>query len=335
MTLVHMFPGQTSRYAGMVLKAAGLSARNRRILAAASDVLHRNLASHYREDNPDAYRCNRDVQVGVFLTSHMFLQALDDAGVRADLSLGLSLGEYNHLVHIGALDFRDALWAVERRGLAYDAGPRGWMAAVFPIEREELEAIARRASGRGVVEVVNLNSPRQHVLAGERAAIEEAMRIVETETSARAVVTEREVPMHSSLLEAVGRTFRRTLATLPFAVPQLPYLPNRLGCVLERPGRGDFVELLATHVHEPVLWRRSVDHVVRRRPDAVFVEVGPKTVLYDLLNPRWHRCPRFHTDSPGADTAAHLEALVRRLRALAGWPTADRTPRASCTACGD
>jgi len=315
MTLVYMFPGQSSRYPGMLQKLTALEPKNRELLARASELLGRDLAAHYRDDNAAIFARNRDVQIGVFLANHMFLQILDGAGVEARLSLGLSLGEYNHLVHIGALDFEQALLTVEERGQAYDDGPRGAMASVFPIELEELEAVARRASSVGVLEVVNLNSPRQHVLSGERAALDEALRILENEHYVQAVVIEREVPMHCSTFGPVGARLRRHLETLRFAAPRLPYLPNRLGRILGDPTAATMVELLATHVHHPVLWRQSIDFIVDRWPDAVFVEVGPMSVLYNLLDRKWHKSHRLRTDS-AEGTPAHLGEVVSELRAL-------------------
>ena len=62
MDLVFQFPGQSSRYPGMVPRIAGLRPENGDILAEASAVLGRDLAHHYRADNADAYACNRDIQ---------------------------------------------------------------------------------------------------------------------------------------------------------------------------------------------------------------------------------------------------------------------------------
>ncbi len=315
MTLVFMFPGQSSRYPGMLQKLAQLHPPNAALLAEASALLGRDLAAHYAADNAQAYATNTDVQVGVFLANHLFLQILHAEGVRARVSLGLSLGEYNHLVHIEALSFAEALRAVVKRGEAYDAGPRGAMASVFPVALDELQQVARRAAADtgAVLEVVNLNSPRQQVLSGEAAALDRALQILEQEFFVQATVIERQVPMHCSIFEPAARRFRATLEQLSFRAPTLPYLPNRLGQTVPAPTREDFVELLATHVHSPVLWRASVDHLVQRLPDPVFVEVGPMAVLHNLLDRKWHKVPRYKTDS-AEGTAEHLRAVCAELR---------------------
>jgi len=315
MKLVYIFPGQSSLYPGMISKLVDMHKPNGEMLAAASDILHRDLAAHYQEGNPDVFACNRDIQVGVFLASNMFLSILDDAGLSADLSLGLSLGEYNHLVHIGALPFREALLTVEQRGLAYDGGPSGAMASVFPMDIEELEGVVEKARSAGVLEIVNLNSPSQNVISGEQPAVEEALRILEADHFASAVVIEKKIPMHCSTFEPVGRRFREHLETVPFTTPRLPYFPNRLGRPIDAPSREDFVDNLSTHVHHPVLWRHSIDAVVERWPDTVFLEVGPRRVLFGLLQKKWHRVSKFHVDSL-EDTRRHMDSVIDEITSM-------------------
>jgi [acyl-carrier-protein] S-malonyltransferase len=306
-----MFPGQSSLYPEMVervLAAAPEVARP--LLYAASEVLGRDVTWHYRSINADIFATNRDVQVGVFLTSHLHLAALEAAGVTADISLGLSLGEYNHLGHIGALDFRDALLLVDARGRAYDNGPVGAMASVFPIDLEELEPVVERARAHGVLDIANLNSPRQHVLSGEWPAVTAALHILEEEQSIEAVVIDSRLPMHSSWFRPVQTAFRPALELAPWRSPLRPYLPNVLGRALASAGASDFVELLARHVCEPVRWRDSIDYLVRTHSDVAFVEVGPRAVLYNLLQRRWHPVPKLKTD---ADVDIAFETVAREL----------------------
>jgi [acyl-carrier-protein] S-malonyltransferase len=318
--LVFMFPGQTSRYPGMLDRLVDLHPRNRGLLAWSCEVLDRDLIAHYHVDNGEAaFARNVDVQVGVFLANHMFLVTLEAAGINAELSLGLSLGEWNHLVHIGALSFEDALRAVDCRGRLYDEGPRGWMAAIQPIADEDLEHVVERARKLGVIEVVNLNSPRQHVVAGERAAVEIAVELAEDEFFAQGHIIDRNVPMHSSLFRSVGEQFREYLEQVPFRSVRRPYLPNRLGAFIDDPSAAELRELLATHVHEPVMWRQSLDHLVERHPEAVFVEVGPMAVLHNLMHRKWLDNRKFRTDHRD-ELANHFASVVRELSSTK-WET--------------
>ena len=319
MNLVFMFPGQSSRYPGMLDKLVELHPANRELLAEASDLLNWDLGRHFAAENPDAFARNLDVQVGVFVANHMFLQAVEAGGVQADLSLGLSLGEWNHLVHIGAVTFQDALLAVKARGEAYDDGPRGWMASVQPIDFDELKEALEAVKDKGLIEIVNLNSPRQQVISGEEEAVQAAITLLEQDFYVQPEVIERQVPMHSSLFEGVGARFRRHLEEMDFEMPKRPYIPNRVGKVVADPTRELFVELLATHVHEPVLWRQSIDHILANYDEVVFMEVGPRSVLHNLLQRKWTRNPKFRTDSR-ENTGDHLADVFRGLREVGCSP---------------
>lgn len=311
--LVFMFPGQSSRYPGMLDRLVELFPPNRALLSYASDLLGRDLAAHYDVARGEAaFARNVDVQVGVFLANHMFLNTLDAAGIEAELSLGLSLGEWNHLVHIDVISFEDALRSVELRGRLYDEGPRGWMAAIQPIDDDALAEVVESAARFGVVEIVNLNSPRQHVVAGERAAVEAAVEQAEDSYFAQGHIIDRNVPMHSSLFREVAARFREHLETVAFRPASKPYLPNRMARLLHEPTQAELVEMLSTHVSEPVLWRQSLDNLVAEHPDAVFVEVGPMSVLHNLMHRKWLRNRKFRTDSR-EQLADHFASVVREL----------------------
>lgn len=297
MTHVFMFPGQSSRYVGMLDRVCDVWPEARGVIASASEVLGRDLAKLYREGDETLFDKNRNVQVGVFLTTHLHMSALSAMGVDANVSLGLSLGEFNHLVHIGALDFEDALRLVDARGRVYDEGPRGMMAALFPVDREMVDEILDKARSKGTIEIANLNSPSQFVVAGETAAVEEAMRVADEEYSVSPAPIERHIPMHTSVFRPASVALEPYLAAAPFRSPTRSYLSNVLGGFVEDPSPALFRELLARHVYSPVKWRDQIDAVAARYSGAVFIEVGPRGVLYNLLQKRWHANRKYKTDS--------------------------------------
>jgi [acyl-carrier-protein] S-malonyltransferase len=316
MTPVFMFPGQSSREPGMFDRLLALRSDNRLFLEEASDILHRHLARHYHRDNAQPFAENRDVQIGVFLANHMFMATLEAEGISAELSLGLSLGEYNHLVHIGCIDFHDALRVVDARGVAYDCGAQiagGAMASCFPISLAELKEVVARARAHGLLEIANLNSPQQHVISGETAAVEAAMAILEDEFAIHPKMIEQRVPMHSSRFRPVADLLRPALEAAAFRPPKKPYLPNVLAELRPAATPTEIVELLCRHVYESVRWCQSIELLADRHPDAHFVEVGPREVLYNLLSLRWRRVQRSKTDC-ACDIRQSFTATIARLR---------------------
>jgi [acyl-carrier-protein] S-malonyltransferase len=312
MTNVFMFPGQSSKYAGMLDGIIDFWAPARHLVSQASELLGRDLLELYRADNEAAFECNRDVQVGVFLANHLHLLALEAHGVRAEYSLGLSLGEYNHLVHIGALDFSSALRLVDARGREYDKGPRGMMAALFPIDREMVDDLLVRAAPIGVVEIANINSPSQFVVAGETAAVEAVMRLADDELAVAPTPIERQIPMHTSVFRPVADQLLPHLKGCPWRATPRKYVSNVIGGFVSNPTAADYCELMARHVYSPVRWRESIDTLVSHLPNAVFVEVGPRGVLYNLLHKRWHSNKKYKTDS-ASDFGANFQQVVDAL----------------------
>ncbi len=320
MNHVFMFPGQSSRYPEMLERVLEAYPPARKIVLQASEILGRNLFNQY-ESQRAAFDRNRDVQVGVFLTSHLYLLALQDNGVEAGVSLGLSLGEYNHLVHIRAIDFTDALRLVDARGRVYDEGPAGMMAALFPIELDEVEDILSRASIAGCVQIANCNTPSQFVIAGETEAVKAAIRLAEDEFSIDPVIIEKQIPMHTKVFRCVADALLPHLKVANFRVPARPYVSNVLGSFVEDVTPARIIELLAQHVYSPVLWRQSIDSVVARNSDSIFVEVGPRGVLYNMLQKRWHSNPKFKTDVT-EDLTTNIGSIRAGVRKFAREATA-------------
>jgi len=303
--LCYVFPGQSSWRPGMLRDAARLGPASEQRLDLACELLGRDLIAADREP-----RDNRDVQIGVFVTSLMHLAALDELGLTAVASLGLSLGEYAHLVHIGALDIEDMLRLVDARGALYSEGPPGRMAAVFPMTYEDLTETVCDIPG---VEIVNLNSPTQHVIAGPPEAVDRALEVLEREHVVEAVVIEPRIAMHSSGFASVGARFRAHLERAPWRSPRIAYRPNVDASALASPSRADYIDRLVRHVSEPVLFRASIERCVSEHPGVQLVEVGPRRVVSSLLQRRWIANKKLATDA-GSEPSATIAALARQVR---------------------
>ena len=110
-------------------------------------------------------------QPAVLATDLALTRLLDAYGIRPDMTMGHSLGEYGALVAAGALPFADALEAVSARGremTRVSMADNGRMAAVFaPLA--EIERIL--ATIDGYVVIANINSDKQAVIGGASNAV--------------------------------------------------------------------------------------------------------------------------------------------------------------------
>jgi [acyl-carrier-protein] S-malonyltransferase len=296
MKYVFMFPGQNSRYPGMLDRLRASTPVADRILREASDVLGRNLPDHYREDNPEIFARNRDVQIGVFLANFIFARVLEDEGIQSDASVGLSLGEYNHLVEIGVLNLSSALRLLEARGTAYDAAPFGKMISVFPCQEDQVQEAL--AIGRSIGRVdISIHLGKKHfVLGGEEAGVNASVAWLEAEAFAQSSVIDSRLPMHAAVFKPAADAFRSALEISDWQCMRAPYLPNVDGRFADSASPDDFVDKLYRHVFSTVQWQRSIDLMIQRFPDATYIEVGPKAVLHNQVSREYRTLKTQHTD---------------------------------------
>src|SRR5258706_4401527 len=311
-SLIVMFPGQNSRYPEMVEKIAAENAICAAALDRASAILGRDLAAHYRSGNAGMFARNRDVQIGIFIANHLHMLLLKDAGIHADWSLGMSLGEYNHLVHVGALTFEDALALIEERGRLYEEGPLGVMVSVFRVEAEVVDRKIEELGLEGRVAVGLYNSPRQQVLSGEHEAVFPLIAALEEDQLIEFIEIDPLMPMHSPIFAPVAEKFRDVLAGTRIEAPLLAYVPNVTGTVLFEASPDDVRSHLASHICASVLWQASVDSLASRVSNAHFVEVGPRAVLSNLFGRGWMPGRRSKTDA-GENWPQHIRALIAEL----------------------
>ena len=166
-----MFPGQSSAGPDVVSRACLAHPAAEPIADLARAVLGEARASEYLDAGGTRLRSNRDTQISVFLATQMYLAAMRAEGIEAGNSLGLSLGEYSHLVHIGAIDLDEALRLVDERGRCYDDAPPGIMATVLAVDHDTVASVVERARAYGAVAISNINAPTQHVIAGAEPAV--------------------------------------------------------------------------------------------------------------------------------------------------------------------
>ena len=315
MPLVFLFPGQSSAGPDALTRARRLHPAAEALAATAGRVLGEADASALLGGETARLDTNRDVQIVVFLATQMYLRALAAEGLDAVASLGLSLGEYSHLVHVGALPFEEALALVSARGRCYNRAPQGLMVTVLGADRETVAGVVADAGSRGCAVISNYNAPTQHVVAGHDEAVNWAAARLEDEHGAHTTVIERRVPMHSPLMAPVGEAFLTALRDAPWRTPARNYLPNVTATPVRAALAEHFVDRLTAHVSAPVLWDRSVDVVAAAHPDATFVEVGPGGVLHNMLGRAWKRLRRARLDGPdGLDPRVHFAQAVEALR---------------------
>lgn len=270
--VVFMFPGQGSQRVGMAKEFYDGFGASRRVFETASEAAGFSLEEICFTEN-EKINQTRFTQPALLTACCAIAEAVKEEGIRADMTAGLSLGEYCGLVTAGALDFQEAVSIVCRRGIYMEeAVPegRGGMSAV--ISRKELPAdeICRETGGR--VWVANYNCPGQQVITGEKEAVEEASSRLMKAGAMRVIPLKVSGPFHSPMLSGAGTKLKALLDTVTVQEPEILFVSNVTAKAARAPE--EIRELLGRQVFSPVRWQQSVEYLIRQGA-GIFVEIGP------------------------------------------------------------
>jgi len=274
--IAHLFPGQGSQAVGMGRNFFERSEQARELFIKADEALGYELSRLCFEGPEEELKLTRNTQPALLVVSTIASRLL---GAEPAVAAGHSLGEYSALVAAGSLAFEEAVKLVHKRGrYMQEAVPvgEGAMAALLGAERQAvINGLAQVRSG--IAEVANWNSPEQTVIAGDKAAVEEAVSLIK---APRSVFLPVSAPFHTSLMKSAEEKLAADLDRTIFHDLRFPVVTN----VDARPiRRGEEArDALKRQVSRPVLWHESME---RLKGESVshFVELGSGKVLSGLL----------------------------------------------------
>jgi [acyl-carrier-protein] S-malonyltransferase len=128
--------------------------------------------------------------------------------------------------------------------------------------------------------VANYNSPAQHVISGEVAAVEAAGEACRGAGCKRVIPLNVSGAFHSPLMEPTVDEFRRYLESFDHFDLGIPWVANVTGSAVTDPD--SVVDLLARQLSSPVQWIRSMK-TFTAAADGPIYEVGPGNVLTGLM----------------------------------------------------
>ncbi|MEA4813753.1 MAG: ACP S-malonyltransferase [Oscillospiraceae bacterium] len=274
MKIAFVFPGQGSQYVGMGKDVFERYEAAREVYRAADRVTGKNISGMCFQGPDEELIKTVNQQPTIHTTEIAILRVVESYGIRADVTAGFSLGEYAALVCAGALKFEDTVGLVVKRGTLIQECVQmgvGKMAAISGLQRAQVQEIAGRVTGSGVVECSNYNCPGQVIISGHNAAVDKGVEMAKA-LGAKVTFLKVSAPFHTSLLKEAGTKLHKELNKVDVLEPRITYIPN----VTAKPYRkGDDIRtLLDQHVAHAVMWEDTVYTMLELGVN-VFVEIGP------------------------------------------------------------
>lgn len=215
-------------------------------------------------------------QIALLTTEVAMMNEVMNRGIKPDVCVGLSLGEYAALAASKAMNYEDLFELIRLRGKymqeAYPVG--GAMMAVLGLEADVVAKVC--AETEGIVSIANDNCPGQIVISGEEKAVLAAGEALTAAGAKRCIQLNVSGPFHSALLNKASEQLAEALKDKKINKIEIPYICNTEARAVDN--ADEVKDLLVRQVSNGVRFRESI-FLMKEMGVDTFVEIGPgKTV---------------------------------------------------------
>ena len=280
-----LFAGQGTQFKGM---GKELFAQYPQLTRNASEILGYDIKKLCLEDPENKLGLTQYTQPAIYTVSALgFYRMTEKTSLSSDVNYvaGHSLGEYNALLAADVFSFETGLKLVQKRGALMGAASGGRMAAVIGASEENIKELLT-AHQFNDIDIANVNTPTQFVIAGKTDSILQAEKIF-TKSGIRYVPLNVSAPFHSRYMQGVQKMFALFLEDFTFKKPAFPVIAN----VTARPYDANAIhETLSAQISSPVLWTDSIKYLLERG-EVDYIEVGSNilTRMVVEIKKAWER----------------------------------------------
>ena len=278
MKIGFLFPGQGSQSIGMGKDIYDEYETAKKVYKKVQELTGIDIAKISFEGPEETLNETKNTQLAVLTESLAILEILNENGIKAEESAGLSLGEYSALIYSKALSFDEGVKLVQKRGeYMQNLLPDGdWqMAAIIGLSEEQVQEVCKKVKS-GFVVPANYNCVGQIAISGEKEAVLEAEQIAKEMGARKVMVLKTAGPFHTEKLLESSKALRKELDKITINKFETKVIKNLDGEAYK--DTDDVRDILAKHIINPVRFAKTLDTMLKDGVD-IFVEVGPGKTL--------------------------------------------------------
>lgn len=278
MKIGFLFPGQGSQSVGMGKDIYEEYEEARKIYDKVQDITGIDIAKISFEGPDETLNETKYTQLAILTESLAILEILKQNDIKAEISAGLSLGEYSALINSKALSFEEGVKIVKKRGeYMQNLLPKGeWqMAAIMGLSDEQVEEVCKKVKS-GFVVPANYNSDGQVAISGEKEGVEEAEKISKEMGAKKVRVLKTAGPFHTEKLKESSDALRKELESITINKFETKVIKNLDGEFYK--DTDNVKDILASHIINPVRFSKTIRTMLNNGIDT-FIEIGPGKTL--------------------------------------------------------
>lgn len=279
MKLGFVFPGQGSQFVGMGKDYYEKYECVREVYNKANQILGFDIAKLSFEGPEEDLNQTKNTQMAILVMSLAIVELLKQNNIQANISAGLSLGEYSALIYSNIINFEDGIKIVQKRGTyMQEYLPEGnWsMAAILGLDDNIIEDVCKQVT-KGFVVPANYNCQGQVAISGEKEAVLQAMELLKEAGAKRTIELKTSGPFHTSKLQEASDKLYDALQEIQINKIADKKVIKNIDAT-EYTDNDDIKRILANHVINPVKFKKSIENMIDQGVDTI-IEIGPGKVL--------------------------------------------------------
>lgn len=275
-----MFPGQGSQYHKMGLELYQTEPVFQEVLDKGFEILKEQSNINFKkilfENEIDPEKINETYysQALIFIFEFALASYLLKLGIKPDMMIGHSIGEYTAACLGGVFSFEDTIKILLKRGSLMKELPAGQMMAVST-SQAKIEKFLNED-----ISIAAYNSPLQCVCSGPIEAIESlGTQLKQNGIGYKILKTTK--AFHSQMMDNILEPFSEFISTMKCQESTLPYISSISGKKSSK-----------AEMRSPNYWTKQIRETVDfsagiktllKSDDYVFIEIGPGDALTKLV----------------------------------------------------
>lgn len=212
----------------------------------------------------------------LFVIEYAMASMLMKWGIRPDVMIGYSFGEYVAACISEVFEFEDALKLVLKRAALLQKAPAGAMLSVVISEQKLMPLIEDNHE----ISVAGVNSSERCVISGTLDAIAE-MEVYFTKSTIDCKRLRTAHAYHSFMLDGLLEEFENEVKKVTIKQPKIPYVSNVTGKLVD-PSEVVKPSYWVNHLRGTVKFSNGIEEILKKG-NTLFIEVGPGHVLTSFV----------------------------------------------------